>query len=323
MDRILDQTGKTCSTKLLVHPFLPILFSCGLDLKIYAWDLETKALLFTLEKLRDFIPDLAFDPTGKYLISASNDASIHYWDLENPSRNITLGRHFNHVTSVIWDYSGKYFASGSYDTTIRIWDATTLDWLLLHEHHTKKVTCLTSHPTLPLFASGSEDGTVIVWNWRPGFHLCKLKLPGKTSIRQLQSNEKYIVALTEGHLRTDGPGFSTGKDIEKIYLWRWPKSSTEKPEHFKIIPLKSSSRGIILKENKLVYWLENQLLIVLDISNDNPDEWETLVTKRISYDEYGHLNLFMDFIPKSEESKMKLVLGGYTNNHPIHIIDLE
>jgi WD40 repeat protein len=311
MDCIFDSTGKTRCHKVITHPFLPIIFTAGMDFNIYAWDITTKNLLYTLEGHTDWINSLSFDPSGKFLISGSNDTTVFYWDLDNPSNNRILARHWNRVTSVIWDNTGLMFASGSYDTAIRIWDAVTLEWLQTLEVHTQRVNCLTAHPNLPMFASGSADRSIIIWDWRTGKQICRIK-EHKDDIRHLVSNDQYIISIS---------------DDRTIRFWKWPDLTNDIAHmiyysSFKTIPIEYSS-GLYLKENKLVYRNNIKQLCILDISNENPNEWTSKDLNVEKYYTFSHwYSNIITLIPSMEDHGIRVVLGGYTLGNPIIILDL-
>ena len=76
--------------------------------------------MLTLIGHDNWVNDLVFVPSGKYLISASDDKSMRVWDLSSGrcSRKM-LNVHDHFVTSI--DLRGKTVVTGSVDCTLKVW----------------------------------------------------------------------------------------------------------------------------------------------------------------------------------------------------------
>jgi len=52
---LYDKSGKSRSTKLLAHPYLPLIFSATPNNSICCWDLTTKSILYILESAQPMV----------------------------------------------------------------------------------------------------------------------------------------------------------------------------------------------------------------------------------------------------------------------------
>ena len=93
------------------------------DKLIKIWDAKAGRSVLTLAGHDNWVRDVQFHPSGKYLLSVSDDKSIRMWDLHTGRCvKIITEAHHNFVSSI--DFSEKYLyaATGSVDTTIKLWD---------------------------------------------------------------------------------------------------------------------------------------------------------------------------------------------------------
>lgn len=57
--------------------------SAGRDRTIKLWEVRNGRCVITLVGHDNWVNDLIFHPSGKYLLSASDDKSVRVWDLSN------------------------------------------------------------------------------------------------------------------------------------------------------------------------------------------------------------------------------------------------
>ena len=79
---------------------------------IALWDVQTGALLSTLEGHSYDVNSVAFSPDSARLASGSNDDTIKLWDVETGALLSTLEGHSNSVNSVAFSPDGTVAGSG-------------------------------------------------------------------------------------------------------------------------------------------------------------------------------------------------------------------
>lgn len=68
----------------------------------------------------NWVTDIVFHPTGKFLLSVSDDKSIRIWDLANGRCYRKMLAAHNHFISSI-DIKNKVVVTGSVDNTAKVW----------------------------------------------------------------------------------------------------------------------------------------------------------------------------------------------------------
>lgn len=100
--------------------------SASEDATLKVWDFETGEYERTLKGHTDSIQDIAFDTSGKLLVSCSADMSIKLWDFQQTYECIrTMLGHDHNVSSVIFMPAGDFVVSCSRDKTIKMWEVST------------------------------------------------------------------------------------------------------------------------------------------------------------------------------------------------------
>jgi platelet-activating factor acetylhydrolase IB subunit alpha len=90
------------------------------DKKIRIFEAKSGRLVLTLVGHDNWITDIHFHPSGKFLISTADDKSIRIWDLSMGRCHRKLYNAHDHFVTC-FDMKGKLAASGSVDTSIKIW----------------------------------------------------------------------------------------------------------------------------------------------------------------------------------------------------------
>ena len=98
------------------------LAAAGADRAVRVWDVESGALVATVEDHADWILDLAFSPDGKRLATASRDKTCKVFDLEKKESLATFPGHNQAVAAVTFTADGKLVASGGEDNLVRFWN---------------------------------------------------------------------------------------------------------------------------------------------------------------------------------------------------------
>ncbi|KAK5978277.1 hypothetical protein GCK32_018296, partial [Trichostrongylus colubriformis] len=90
------------------------------------WDYETGEFERSLKGHTDSVQDIAFDKTGKMLVSCSADMSIKVWEFGGSYACVkTLKGHDHNISSVCFLPSGDAILSASRDHTIKLWEVAS------------------------------------------------------------------------------------------------------------------------------------------------------------------------------------------------------
>lgn len=99
---------------------------------------------------------IAFDPSGKALVSGGGDGALRVWDVQSGKLLRMLEGHSSIVDTVAFSPDGRMLATKSNDDTIRLWDPNTWDTIAVIPAYKEGLTWVPSlafHPTRPLLAA--------------------------------------------------------------------------------------------------------------------------------------------------------------------------
>ena len=115
---------------------------------------------------RDPILNMAFSPSGKWLMTGNQDCSVHVWNTDNGGEMHRRG-YAAKVRQLAWHRGSRWLAAGGGEV-ISVWDCsgrgpegrtpTLLEW------HSDLVSALHYQPEGDWLASGARDGSVAVWS---------------------------------------------------------------------------------------------------------------------------------------------------------------
>jgi WD40 repeat protein/DNA-binding SARP family transcriptional activator len=137
-----------------LFPMAPV--DCGIDL----WDptAETRRTLDTIGL------DVAFDPTGRRLVTAGLDGRAEIWNLHTGKLESTLDGHGDVVATVTWSPDGQWIGTGGHDATVRTWSAVTGEPALQFELEAQQpVTQVAFSPDGRRLAGGQEGQGIWIW----------------------------------------------------------------------------------------------------------------------------------------------------------------
>lgn len=109
-------------------------------------------------------PDLAFHPSGRWLVSGGDRGRIHLRDLDRGQEEILDAEDGFWNAAVAWSPDGRWIASGSESGVIHVWDARTRHRVAALRGHTRIITAMAFSPDSAGLASASEDGTARIWD---------------------------------------------------------------------------------------------------------------------------------------------------------------
>ena len=204
-------------TSLAISPDNTILVG-GSWQKIWVWDLQTGAIIRSIEGHSRWVLSVAISPDGNTLVSGGADKTIKVWNLKTGSAIRTLNGHSSWITAVAIPADGKKIVSGSTDKTIKIWDLNTgkLSKTIKNE---KELSCVLS-------LCISHDGKVIACgSTNNKITLCNLD-SGKI-LRSIEGHSAWIQSLS---ITSDNTTLISGSRDGVIKFWQSKtkaESSTE------------------------------------------------------------------------------------------------
>uniref|UniRef100_A0A673JCJ9 WD40 repeat domain 95 n=1 Tax=Sinocyclocheilus rhinocerous TaxID=307959 RepID=A0A673JCJ9_9TELE len=134
--------------------------SCSEGSVVKVWDVETGAQVFEYGCAHgeSAITCMAFDPSGRRLVTGGRDGCLKMWNFNNGQFVISVG----------WGRRiDIYLVNGSHK---------------IRNGHKEDILCI-AHCTPHLLATGSYDGEIIVWNVVSGRIQCRFQTPQSQQIR--------------------------------------------------------------------------------------------------------------------------------------------
>ncbi|HEV3272618.1 MAG TPA: hypothetical protein VGZ93_10600 [Candidatus Methylacidiphilales bacterium] len=115
---------------------------------------------------RDPILNMAFSPSGKWLMTGNQDCSVHVWNIENGGEMHMRGFAAK-VRQLAWHRGSRWLATGG-GPSIAVWDCAGRGpegrTPLLLEWHADLVSALHYQPEGDWLASGARDGSLAIWS---------------------------------------------------------------------------------------------------------------------------------------------------------------
>ena len=136
---------------------------CGLNKKVYLWDIATNRFRHTLEGHTDSVLSVAFNPSGLIVASAGFDQTVRLWNVITGELRHTLEGHIYDVNSVSFRPDGRILASAG-DQTVRLWSVITGEHLRTLHGHTGFVNSVSFSPDGKTLASAGSDGKILLWS---------------------------------------------------------------------------------------------------------------------------------------------------------------
>jgi WD40 repeat protein len=115
---------------------------------------------------RDPILNMAFSPSGKWLMTGNQDCSVHVWNTDNGAEMHMRGFAAK-VRQLAWHRGSRWLATGG-GPVISVWDCSGRGpegrMPLLLEWHPDQLSALQYQPEGDWLASGARDGSIAIWS---------------------------------------------------------------------------------------------------------------------------------------------------------------
>ncbi|MBN1488076.1 MAG: hypothetical protein JW981_10570 [Anaerolineae bacterium] len=170
---------------------------------IQVWDLENKALQYSLEGHTGRVLAVATTPDSQKMVSSADDQTVKVWDLENGRMLRSLKGHKGRVWAVAITSDGQKVVGGGDDETVRVWN---LENEQIHPliGHRGRVRTVTVTPDGQKVVSGGDDGIVRVWDLKNG------------QMHPLIGHRGCVWAVA---ITSDGQKVVSGGDDETVRVW--------------------------------------------------------------------------------------------------------
>ena len=191
-------------------------------------NVESGETLQTIESHPDEISSLAFDDTGKRLVSSCEDGIIRIFEPESKPNDSDSGiryalkrkinAHPGGICKMDLSLDGAVIASCGKDKVASIWDAETGDRIMNFAGHDREVLGVAISPAGDLVATGAGDDTAIIWN-RKG--------------EQVATWRGHGGPINEISFTADGKQIVTASDDQTLRRWSIHPSETTVRYRFK------------------------------------------------------------------------------------------
>jgi WD40 repeat protein len=197
-------------TSLAISPDNTILVG-GSWKRIWVWDLQTGAIIRSIQGLSHWVLSVAISPDGNTLVTGSADKTIKVWNLKTGQlihTLIDLSWYSNWVTAVAITPDGKTIVSAGTDKTIKIWDLNTgqLNKTLQDPKELSSVLSLCISHDGKVIACGSNNNKITLW-----------KLDSGGFIRSLEGHSAWIQSLS---ITSDNTTLISGSRDGVVKYWQ-------------------------------------------------------------------------------------------------------
>jgi WD40 repeat protein len=136
----------------------------------FAWQPKELVAVLGEHRLRHWgtATGVAYNPTGKEIISFGSDQVIRVWDATDGHERAAYPGLKSWVAPVTVGMGGKQAVSGSVDNTLRLWDTTTGKELMTFKGHATRPLAVVMSVDGKTVASASQDGIIRVWDTATG-----------------------------------------------------------------------------------------------------------------------------------------------------------
>ena len=194
-------------TSLAISPDNTILVG-GSWQKIWVWNLQSGAIIRTIEGHSHWVLSVAISHDGNTLVTGSADKTIKVWNLKTGQIIHTLNGHSSWITAVDIAADGKTIVSGSTDKTLNIWELNTgkLSKTIKNEKELSCVLSLCMSHDGKVIACGSTNNKINLWNLDSG-----------QLIRSIEGHSAWIQSLS---ITSDNTNLISGSRDGVVKFWQ-------------------------------------------------------------------------------------------------------
>jgi WD40 repeat protein len=175
------------------------------DAAVRVWRMSDRTLVRTFRGHQHTVQGLAFDPSGRLLLSGGLDGQLRLWEVESGQSYHELTGHENYVWSVAVHPDGQRIASGGADGTVRLWDSQTRRALHVWKLHDQPVTSVAFSPDGKLLASAGGDRVIRLVDPQTG--------------QEKQRLEGHTAPVTCLAFHPEGKWLASGGADRQLILW--------------------------------------------------------------------------------------------------------
>jgi len=176
--------------------------------RIWVWNLQSGAIIRTIEGHSHWVLSVAISPDGNTLVTGSADKTIKVWNLKTGQVICTLNGHSSWITAVDIAADGKTIVSGSTDKTLKIWELNTgkLSKTIKNEKELSCVLSLCMSHDGKVIACGSTNNKINLWNLDSG-----------QLIRSIEGHSAWIQSLS---ITSDNTTLISGSRDGVVKFWQ-------------------------------------------------------------------------------------------------------
>jgi WD40 repeat protein len=207
---VLRHGGKLFAAAL--SPDERLVATAGTDDVVRVWDVQTGALLRSLEGHGDDVTTVAFDRSGKRLATGAADGGAGIWDPFSGKLLHNLeGGGSEELTTVRFSPRGDLLVTAATDGAVRIWDVRSGERVYLLKGHVATVSDVTFSPNGDwLFTAGPSR--VGVWQVATGKLLLYLRghVAPLSAVDVASDGRRVVTASADGTVRIGSCDYCTG-----------------------------------------------------------------------------------------------------------------
>ncbi|GAB5373392.1 hypothetical protein AAMO2058_001747300 [Amorphochlora amoebiformis] len=116
---------KSSSQTTTTTPYTPqFLASASRDKTVKIFHIPSGVMIANIIGHENWVRQVVFHPSGRYLLSCADDKTVRVWDLEKRfrCRKILEDAHDPFVTCIAWNQARPWLASGGVDNVLKIWE---------------------------------------------------------------------------------------------------------------------------------------------------------------------------------------------------------